>query len=53
MYLKIGDLKLLKIHVVKDGSTIYEGMVEDAPDELKETNYKYANFESEYITIEV
>lgn len=53
MYLKIGDLKLLKIHVVRDGSILYEGMTEDAPDEIKEINYKSAKFESEYITIEI
>ncbi len=53
MYLKIGDLKLLKIHVVKDGNVIYEGTTEDAPDEIKETNYKSAKFESEYIEIEI
>ena len=39
MYLRIGDLKLLKIKVRKEGAIIYDGMVEDAPEELKNTNY--------------
>ena len=40
MYIKIGDLKLLKIQVIQNGVTVYEGMVEDAPDEIKK--YRYA-----------
>ena len=53
MYIKIGDLKLLKIQVIQNGVTVYVGMVEDAPDELKETNYKSANFDSGYVIIEI
>ncbi|MBP3502274.1 MAG: hypothetical protein J6K42_02185 [Clostridia bacterium] len=53
MYIKIGDLKLLKIKVIQNGNTLYEGMVEDAPDELKETNYKTANFDSGCVIIEI
>ena len=49
MYLRIGDLKLLKIKVRKDGNIIYDGMVEEAPDEIKDTNYTAATFDSEYI----
>lgn len=53
MYIKIGDLKLLNIQVIQNGNIIYEGMVEDAPDELKETNYKFANFDSGCVIIEI
>ncbi|MBQ3409720.1 MAG: hypothetical protein IJH12_11070 [Clostridia bacterium] len=53
MYLRIGDLKLLKIKVKKDDNVIYEGMVEDAPDEIKNTNYIATKFESEYIIIDI
>lgn len=53
MYLKIGDLKLLNIKVIKDGNTLYEGTTENAPDEIKEENYKSASFESEYVIIEL
>ena len=34
MYIKIGDLKLLKIQVIQNGVTVYEGMVEDAPESI-------------------
>ena len=53
MYIKIGDIKLLKIQVIQNGNIIYEGMVEDAPDELKETNYKSASFDSGCVIIEI
>jgi len=53
MYLRIGDLKLLKIKVKKDGEIIYDGMVEDAPEEIKNTNYESATFDSEYIIIDI
>ena len=52
-YLKIGDLKLLKIKVKKDGEIIYDGMVEDAPEEIKNTHYMVATFDSDYIIIEI
>ena len=53
MYIKIGDLKLVKINVIKNGNSIYEGMVEDAPKEIKEMNYSTATFQSEHIILEV
>lgn len=53
MYIKIGDLKLVKIQVMQNGISVYEGMVEDAPDELKETNYKSAQFDSGCIILEI
>ena len=52
-YLRIGDLKLLNIKVKKDDNIIYSGMVEDAPDEIKETNYKTATFDSEFIILDI
>lgn len=53
MFIKIGDLKLLKIQVRQNENLIYEGMVEDAPEELKETNYKSATFDSGFVKIEI
>lgn len=53
MYLKIGDLKLLKIKVRKDGNIIYDGMVEEAPDEIKAMSYETATFDSDYIIIDI
>lgn len=52
-YLKIGDLKLLKIKVKKDGNIIYDGMADDAPDEIKNTHYTAATFDSDYIIIDI
>lgn len=53
MYLKIGDLKLVQIKVMQEGKLLYEGMVEDAPDEIKEKNYKSATFESQFIILDI
>ncbi len=53
MFIKIGDLKLLKIQVTKGEEIIYEGMVEDAPEDLKETNYQSATFESGFVAIKI
>lgn len=53
MYVKIGDLKLLNIQVIQNGNIIYEGMVENAPDEIKAVNYKSANFDSGCLILEI
>lgn len=53
MYIKIGDLKLLNIEVRKDGELLYQGKVEEVPQELKEINYKSANFDNGYVKIEI
>ena len=53
MYIRIGDLKLLNIKVIENGEVLYTGMVEDAPDNIKGTNYKSAKFESEFVVIEI
>ena len=53
MYLRIGDLKLLKIKVRKEENIIYDGMVEDAPEEIKNINYTSATFDSDYIIIDI
>lgn len=34
-YLPIGESRLLNIKVFVDGNLAYEGMVEDAPEEIK------------------
>jgi len=53
MFLQIGDLKLLKIKVKKDGNIIYDGMVEDAPDEIKSIKYQAVTFDSDYVIIDI
>lgn len=41
---KIANLRLLNIQVtLNDEQIIYEGMVEDAPDEIKEMEYSKAD----------
>lgn len=42
LYMKIGDQRLLNIKVILDDNPepIFEGMVEDAPEEIKQ--YKYS-----------
>lgn len=39
VYLPIGDGRLLDIIVFLDGEKIYEGMVEDAPENVKKLKY--------------
>ena len=40
VYARIGDSRLLNIKVILDDEKIiYEGMVEDAPDEIKQMKY--------------
>lgn len=39
VYMAIGAGRLLDIIVILDGEKIYEGMVEDAPEEIKQLKY--------------
>ncbi len=46
-YGKIGSLRLLDIKVIlNDNEIIYEGMVDDAPEEIKEMSYNEIRMES-------
>lgn len=38
-YLPIGESRLLNIKVIVDGNLVYEGMIEDAPYEIKTMKY--------------
>lgn len=38
-YMSIGSARLLNIKVIVDGTEVYEGMVEDAPEEIKKMRY--------------
>lgn len=51
--MKIADIKLINIQVIKDGKQVYEGMVEDAPQEIKDATYKTATFQSNHIVLEI
>lgn len=38
-YMLIGSGRLLNIKVIADGNEVYEGMVENAPEEIKKMKY--------------
>ena len=44
VYMQIGLGRLLDIQVILDGNLVYDGMVEDAPEEIK--RLKYSNVEN-------
>ena len=41
--MQIGDSRLLNIRVILDENIVYEGMVEDAPAEIKKLKYSSVN----------
>lgn len=48
-YLPIGFARLLNIVVYLDDNKIYEGMVEDAPKEIKDLKYSKVEIGSEFV----
>lgn len=47
VYDNIGSLRLMNIKVIKDNKdTLYEGMVEDAPADIKELRYSKIEIDS-------
>jgi len=47
IYDNIGSLRLMNIKVIKDNKdTLYEGMVENAPDEIKKLRYAKIEIDS-------
>lgn len=51
--MKIKELRLLNIKIIKDASVVFEGITEDIPDQLKETEYKNITFEGVNIVVEI
>ena len=51
--MKIKELRLVEIIVKQDENIIYEGKVEDAPEDLRETEYKNIHFEGRVVEIEI
>ncbi len=39
VYMQIGDSRLLDIKVILDGQEVYNGMIEDAGNEIKQLKY--------------
>ena len=49
-YMSIGSIRLLNIKVIwNDTETIYEGMVEDAPAEIKALKYSSADMGNPFV----
>lgn len=47
LYDNIGSLRLMNIKVIKDNkNTVYEGMVENAPDDIKKLRYAKIEIDS-------
>ena len=47
LYDNIGSLRLMNIKVIKDNKdTLYEGMIEDAPDDIKKLRYAKIEIDS-------
>jgi hypothetical protein len=53
MYVKINEFKRCKLKIYKDGTEIYSGSSEDAPDEIKDMYYKSIKLESGFVILEV
>ena len=51
--MKIKELRLLNIKIIKDGNIIFEGTTEDIPSELKEIEYKNISFEGVNVEVEI
>lgn len=53
MYLKIADIRLLNITILKEGKEIYKGKAEDAPEEIKNFRYNSINFDGVDVVVEI
>ena len=51
--MKIKELRLLNIKIIKEGNTIYEGTTEEIPNDLKEAEYKNTYFEGVNLVVEI
>jgi len=53
MYGKIKESRLLNIEVYEEDQLLYKGKVEDAPKEIKETNYKSVEIKDGWVLYNV
>ncbi len=51
--MKIKELRLLDILIKQGNDIIYEGKVEDLPENLKEREYENINFDGTKVIIEI
>ncbi len=40
MWLKVSALRCIDVKIIRDGETLFEGNVDNAPEELRELYYK-------------
>ena len=53
MYGKIGESRLLNIEVYKEESLLYKGKVEEAPEEIRNRNYKTVQLKDGWVIYKV
>lgn len=53
MYGKIGDSRLLNIEVYEEENLLYKGKIEDAPEEIKNRNYKSVEIKDGFVIYHV
>ena len=53
MFVKISEFRRSKLKVYQNGIEIYNGMSEDAPQEIKDMYYKSVKLESGFVILEV
>lgn len=51
--MKIKELRLLNIKIIKDGDIVFEGTTEEIPNNLKEMEYKNISFEGVNVVVEI
>ena len=51
--MKINELRLLNIKIIKEGNILFDGITEDIPSDLKEMEYKNITFEGVNIVVEI
>lgn len=53
MYGKIKESRLLNIEVYESEQLLYKGKIEDAPEEIKEANYKSVEIKDGWVLYKV
>ncbi len=51
--MKLWEIRLYKLKVIKDGDVLFEGMAEELPEELKNANSKAISIENGEAVIEI
>ena len=51
--MKIKELRLLNIKIIKNESIVFEGATEEVPNDLKEMEYKNISFDGVNVEVEI